>query len=288
MTDFFNQLPPELVLLLPSFLSQNSLGSLVLTSRRLHGILQPELDALITPTFGRKLLLKAAAGNPQIVAKLLAPPYLIPPSDGYDILSSKQDHDSEDEDDDLDNNTPLHVAANARNKTTASLLLAAGADPAASSGQDEFQPLHLAAIKEDLPMMTLLLDHGAPVDAYFGFDGCRETALHYACWIGNIAMVELLLACGADVERYGHNGSALGFAMLNRKLDVIRLLLDRGANAAVTVPFFLSMCGLRVKPNDTALTALDNAAALLERTENECFKTIAKLLRDALPDGVKG
>ncbi|KAJ6562548.1 ankyrin repeat-containing domain protein [Mycena capillaripes] len=275
------KLPPELILLLSSSLSPKSLSSLAVTCRCLHAILQPELDTLITPGFGRKLLLRAAIGKPYIVAKLLAPPYLIPPSDGYHNLGADYDNDLDEEDDDDDGDTPLHVAANAGNHETASLLLAAGADPAATCGQDEYQPLHLAALKADLPMISLLLDHGAPVDAYFGSDGCRETALHYACWNGHLAVAELLIARGANMERYGHNGSTLGAAVVNRQMDVIRMLLGRGANAAVTVPFFVLMCGLQIGPHYTALSALNN---VLEQTQDKCLKDIARLLRHALPD----
>ncbi|KAJ7806548.1 ankyrin repeat-containing domain protein [Mycena olivaceomarginata] len=284
-----HQLPPELILLLSQFLAQRSLSSLVRTCRRLHTILQPELDALITPTLGRKLLLKAAVNNPYIVAKLVAPPFLIPPSDGYDNLHEEPRPDLDwEEEDDVDNDTPLHCAASAGNQETASLLLAAGADVAATCGCDAYQPLHLASLKEDLPMMTLLLDHGAPIDTCFGYDGCRETALHNACWIGHIPMVELLLARGANIECYGHNGSALGFAVANRQLEVVRLLLDRGANAAVTVPFLVSMSGLRYKPGDTASAALDSAITAFEHKDDKCLKEIATMLKDALPKDPQG
>ncbi|KAJ6582136.1 hypothetical protein B0H19DRAFT_1252270 [Mycena capillaripes] len=47
--DYFKELPPELILLLSTSLSAASLNASVLTCRRLHQILQPELKSRITP-----------------------------------------------------------------------------------------------------------------------------------------------------------------------------------------------------------------------------------------------
>ncbi|KAJ6593292.1 ankyrin repeat-containing domain protein [Mycena capillaripes] len=241
MTDYFEELPPELIGLLPPSLSSGSLNSLILTCRRLREILQPQLEALITPKFGRQLLLEAAAAKPHIVAKLLSPPHLINPN--YYGFNGQ---------------TPLHIAVTARKREIAILLLKAGANINASAAwdQDECQALHLAALHEDLEMMKLLLDHDASIDAEFGIDGCHETALHYACSesAGHLEMVQLLLDRGPNLENRGHFGSALGFAVHSRKLDVVKLLLDKGANAAVTVPLFVLLGSGRLrKPHRATL-----------------------------------
>ncbi|KAJ7103854.1 ankyrin repeat-containing domain protein [Mycena epipterygia] len=220
--DYFNDLPPELIALLPSSLSTASLNALALTCRRLHEILQPELEARITPEIAHQLLRWAAASKPHIVRKVLSPPHSIKPT-GYELFSE----------------TPLHIAAKAGNIETTTLLLEAGADPAAQCSQEDHQALHLAAMNKDLEIMKLLLDHGATVDDSFGCDGCgSETALHFACSMGNMEMIHLLLERGANIERRGHYGSALGFAVHRRRLDVVRFLLDKGADASVTVPLF--------------------------------------------------
>lgn len=78
--DYFEQLPPELILLHSPLLSIASLNALALTCRRLHEIIQPELDRHITPELGQALLLWAAASRPHIVLKLLSAPYCIHPS----------------------------------------------------------------------------------------------------------------------------------------------------------------------------------------------------------------
>jgi hypothetical protein len=219
-TDGFAELPPELISLLPPTLSTGALNALALTCRRLHAILQPELEARITPELGKELLFWAANSKPHIVAKLLAPPHLIKPNEGYE---------SEDM-------TPLHVAVEAGNTGIAALLLDAGADPAASCDQEERQPLHSAVWNNNLPTVRLLLDRGANVDAKYGCDGWSLFPLHEACRCGYLEMVSLLLERGANMELRGHNGTALGFALHEREMDVIKLLLLKGAKAEVPVP----------------------------------------------------
>ncbi|KAJ6573234.1 ankyrin repeat-containing domain protein [Mycena sp. CBHHK59/15] len=194
--DCFEDLPPELISLLPPTLPTSSLNALVATCRRLQGILQSELDARITPSLGKELLLWAAASKPHIVAKLLAAPYHIHPNKGYRLWAK----------------TPLHVAASAGNAEVVALLLDAGADPNSEWDQEEVRPIHMAAENGDLEIVKMLLDHGAGIDARYGCDGCSENALHEACSRGQLDMVELLLDRGANMECDGHYGSALGFA----------------------------------------------------------------------------
>ncbi|KAJ6520965.1 ankyrin repeat-containing domain protein [Mycena vulgaris] len=224
--NYFDELPPELISLLPPRLSTVSLGALILTCRRMREILQPELESRITPQLGRQLLLWAAASKPHIVAKLLSPPHFIPPNVPRFFAKA-----------------PLHVAASAGQLEIVTMLLEAGADPAANWDQEVYQALHLAAENKDLPIMRLLLDHGAPINSTFGADGCRENALHLACKLGHMEMIALLLERGANIESRGHFGSALGFAVHWGRLDVVKLLLAEGADASVTVPLYILMAG---------------------------------------------
>ncbi|KAJ7679143.1 ankyrin repeat protein, partial [Mycena polygramma] len=89
-------------------------------------------------------------------------------------------------------------ATQAGNLEIATLLLAAGADsgPARWSDQEGCTPLHLATMKEDLEMVKLLLYR-------------------------------------APIESHGHYGTPLAFAVRCNRLDVVKLLLDRGADASV-------------------------------------------------------
>ncbi|KAJ7645151.1 ankyrin repeat-containing domain protein [Mycena polygramma] len=264
--DYFEELPPELIALLPPSLSIASLNALSLTCRRLHEILQPQLESRITPQLARELLLWAAASRPHIVKKLLSPPHSIHPDPGNGAPMY----------------WPLHVAAKAGNTEIAALLLEAGADPAAEWGQDEFQPLHLAAMNKDLDMMKLLLDRGSPVDACFGCDGASESALHYACAIGNLDMVKLLLERGASLEHRGHYGSALGFAVHRQRLDVVKVLLVKGADATLTAPLFILLVGGPPSPHQANL--LYNAMKLRHPTSDRPWSPRAPVGRwEGLP-----
>ncbi|KAJ7148448.1 ankyrin repeat-containing domain protein [Mycena crocata] len=241
--DYFAELPPELITLVSPLLPTTSVNALALTCRRLREILQPELESRITPKLRRLLLLWAADSNlkPHIIVKLLSAPHPTSLAGEYGGPGSYW------------NKTPLHVAAEARNLETATLLLEAGASPAAEWDQDEYQPLHLAAQNNDLAMMRLLLDHGAPLDAFFGCDGCSESALHLACSTGNLEMVQLLLDRGAIPESRGHYGTTLGFAVNHHRMPVVEFLLKKGADASVTVPMFILLVGGPPSPHSANL-----------------------------------
>ncbi|KAJ7148555.1 ankyrin repeat-containing domain protein [Mycena crocata] len=129
----------------------------------------------------------------------------------------------------------------------AKFLLAYGADPNVTVPLF-YMPLHLATMNKDLGMMTLLLDNGADVDACCGCDAASENPLHSACYRGNLEMVKLLVARGASLEREGDRGTALGFAVLASKVEVVKLLLDAGANVAVQVPLFVLLRGPGPQP----------------------------------------
>jgi hypothetical protein len=148
LTCSLHSLPPELILLVGSFLPTAALNALALTCGRQYGILQSELEARLTPALAQQLLVWAAASNPHLVQKLLAPPHLLKPSAGYGFYGV----------------SPLHVAAQAGCSETAALLLAAGANPNLRSGPEDHPPLYFAVENNDLAMVALLLDNGAQVD----------------------------------------------------------------------------------------------------------------------------
>ncbi|KAJ7166843.1 ankyrin repeat-containing domain protein [Mycena filopes] len=262
----FDSLAPELILLLSSFLPIRSLNALTATCHRLHETLQPELEARLTPALAMDVLLSAAKSSPHTVAKLLGPPHLVNPSKyGLDCL------------------TPLHVAARAGNIETATLLLAASADPNLSYDQDEVMPLHYAVKKKDLAMTTLLLEHGAKVDECWGADGASTNALQFACQSGNLEMMKLLLAHGANPERRGHYGTALGFAVHGSKVEMVKTLLDAGADVTVTSPLFVLLVGGPPPPHSADLLYL--AMRLLSPGSRERLGEFLKRAgRPAIPD----
>jgi ankyrin repeat protein len=92
--------------------------------------------------------------------------------------------------------TPLHLACFFGQEEAAKFLLDRGADVASAARNPmRVQPLHSAAAGRRLPIVRVLLERGAPVNArqHLGW-----TALHEAANQGNREMAECLLRHGAD------------------------------------------------------------------------------------------
>ncbi|KAF7331411.1 Ankyrin repeat domain-containing protein 50 [Mycena kentingensis (nom. inval.)] len=235
-------LPPELILHLADDLPLGPLNDLVQSCTQLHAILQPVLDARLTPERAQAILLPAArAGKTAVVAKLLrqADP------NAYKLRWEE---------------TPLHAAAAAGHLDIARQLLDAGADCSRTCDmqyEDDMQPLHLAVRRDDLAMVTLLLERGAPVNDIYGCES-MSCALPDAVSRGNIEIVRALLAHGADTERPGYYGSALGHAIRRRDVALIRLLLEEGhADADATTPLNPGwLCGGPPAPHGATLLYL--------------------------------
>jgi hypothetical protein len=88
--------------------------------------------------------------------------------------------------------------------------------------------LHYAVASEDIALVQLLLNRGADIEAK---SNDKETALHVAAGEGNTAVVQLLLDRGADIEaKSEYERRALHLAAAHRSEAVVQLLLDRGAN----------------------------------------------------------
>ena len=95
--------------------------------------------------------------------------------------------------------TPLQSALGAKQSAVARLLIEAGASV---DKTDRYRrtPLHQPV---DVEIATLLLERGADVHAR---DKGDDMPLHCACQQGDLALVELLLAHGAQVEAEGSEG----------------------------------------------------------------------------------
>ena len=88
--------------------------------------------------------------------------------------------------------------------------------------------IHDAAAKGDVAAITAALDAGAGVDESDG----RTTPLYLAVKGGHFAAAKLLIERGADVNAAPEPllGPALMLALAKRRIDLINLLLDGGAN----------------------------------------------------------
>ncbi|KAL1378291.1 hypothetical protein pipiens_000557, partial [Culex pipiens pipiens] len=156
--------------------------------------------------------------------------------------------------------TPLHFAVQQNLFSIAEILLERGAPVHGVSRDREETALHLAVAAENLAMVQLLLGKGADADA---LDRCGKTGLNYAVrsksveivttllkygatlyeydlgWtplheaasVGSLELVELFLAQGVDVNRRARHGlTPLMLASFARQTNMVKLLLDRGAN----------------------------------------------------------
>ena len=127
----------------------------------------------------------------------------------------------------------LHHAARGGHRVVTSELLQLGASPDAKD-EDGNTALHIAArLGRSLIIKTLLIE-GADKDEV---DTTGRTPLHLAGIAGDVPSVKALLAAGADIcLRYQldkHDVSALDCAARLGHVDVMRLLIERGAMATV-------------------------------------------------------
>ncbi|KAG5848249.1 hypothetical protein ANANG_G00096470 [Anguilla anguilla] len=153
----------------------------------------------------------------------------------------------------------LRVAAQEGHRDVVELLLAGGADVDCRDA-DGRTTLYALALENQLGMAECLLEHGAGAEAR---DPEGRTALHVACWQGHLEMARALVAHGADVNAADGSGAAaavgglagargggappagrrarpdhacdqgataLGVAAQEGHAEVVRALLDRGAD----------------------------------------------------------
>ncbi len=122
------------------------------------------------------------------------------------------------------------LEASATGKTSRISLLIRK-DPASvnSYSSDGFTALHLAAFFGGAEAVRLLLENKAPVNAV-AKNPMKVTPLHSALARNDLPVVELLVAHGADVNATQQNGyTPLHEAAQNGNLQAIILLLSHGA-----------------------------------------------------------
>lgn len=100
--------------------------------------------------------------------------------------------------------TPLYSAIMNGNAKSVQALLEGGADPNLHDSLNSFDPpISIAVFTIRLPMVQLLLDHGAQVDI---LDTSGKTPLMWSCSRGFIEATRLLLEWGANTQIKDHQG----------------------------------------------------------------------------------
>ncbi len=164
--------------------------------------------------------------------------------------------------------TPLAPACINGNAAVIELLLNAGADAnTVSSGGDT--ALILASRTGKLAAVEALLARGADVNAVAGATG--QTALMWAAAEGNVEVASALLDAEADLNtRLDVGFTPFLFAVREARLDMVRMLIQRGADPNEIIETTRIPRGGRPRNGTTALMiATTNAnyelgAALLE------------------------
>jgi len=102
-------------------------------------------------------------------------------------------------------------------------------DPAlVDAFEDDFAPIHCAALMGHAEEIDLLLDNGASIEAR-GMWSC--TPLHIAAWTGQREAAETLLNRGAEIESRTSVGvTPLFIAVYEGQLPIVESLVDRGAD----------------------------------------------------------
>ena len=133
----------------------------------------------------------------------------------------------------------------------AKLLLDAGADPNIKTEVDKNTVLHASVDGDALWAVEMLLRSGkADVDSRNAKD---RTPLHFASGKGNIEIVRVLFAAGADKLAKGPSGrSALYYAAQACKEEMVKFLLEQGIPVDIRDDFntpVIAVAAVSKRPN---------------------------------------
>ena len=125
---------------------------------------------------------------------------------------------------------PLHCATYAKQFAVVEFLLRKHA-PANARCKNDFMPLHAACNVGSLELVRLFLASGVPADA--SIRGTKRLPIHIAVVAGSFETVEFILDRWDKVDPMDSTGETpLTLACASGKIDIVQLLLQRGASPA--------------------------------------------------------
>ena len=128
---------------------------------------------------------------------------------------------------DINQQTPLHLAAESGHSTTTSILISHGAHTT-DIDKDQRTPLHLAAKSRRTDVVRTLVEEGAKTAA---IDLNQQTPLHLAAQSNHSAAINILVKYGANITAIDSNQrTPLHLAVLSGNEKAIKVLLDLGAD----------------------------------------------------------
>ena len=164
--------------------------------------------------------------------------------------------------------TALHAAAERGHLDVAKLLISAGAELDAGTRIGRYTPLHLAGRGGHGRVVGALVEAGADVNATTSNTGVTPVHLAAAA-VGGETSVATLLDHGADVNaREASSGQTpLMFAAAYDRSAAVRMLLSRGADAAITTEVVDVL-----------------RSVTIDREANRRFREMVRSLRDGAPN----
>ena len=130
----------------------------------------------------------------------------------------------------------LHLAVKLGNEPIVTLLLRHGAGVNAIDSRGR-TPLHLACIHGHLSVVIALLEHGADMGIIFTDDNNYEhCALSFAARMGHADVMRALIKQGSDVNKANSRGlTALHYAAVRNQPRSIEVLIENGADIEARV-----------------------------------------------------